>query len=186
MSAIGLYSKLYEFSERGNVIVFDDCDSVLLDDLSLNILKAALDSSKKRTISWNTDSRMLRQEGVPDKFEFRAGAIFITNIKFENVRSKKLQDHLAALESRCHYIDLQMDTDREKVLRIKQITEDGMLETYDFENDEKTEIVDYIVENRAKMRELSLRTVLKVADLRKSFPMSWRQMAEVTVQKRMH
>ena len=186
MSAIGLYSKLYEFSERGNVIVFDDCDSVLLDDLSLNILKAALDSSKKRTISWNTDSRMLRQEGVPDKFEFRAGAIFITNIKFENVRSKKLQDHLAALESRCHYIDLQMDTDREKVLRIQQITEDGMLETYDFENDEKTEIVDYIIENRAKMRELSLRTVLKVADLRKSFPMSWKQMAEVTVQKRMH
>ena len=186
MSAIGLYRKLYEFSERGNVIVFDDCDSVLLDDLSLNILKAALDSSKKRTISWNTDSRMLRQEGVPDKFEFRAGAIFITNIKFENVRSKKLQDHLAALESRCHYIDLQMDTDREKVLRIKQITEDGMLETYDFENNEKEEIVDYIIENRAKMRELSLRTVLKVADLRKSFPMSWKQMAEVTVQKRMH
>jgi hypothetical protein len=186
MSALGLYSKLYEFSERGNVVVFDDCDSVLLDDLSLNILKAALDSSKKRTIAWNTDSRMLRQEGVPDRFEFKAGAIFITNIKFENVRSKKLQDHLAALESRCHYIDLQMDTDREKVLRIKQITEDGMLETYDFENNEKEEIVDYIVENRAKMRELSLRTVLKVADLRKSFPMSWKQMAEVTVQKRMH
>ena len=46
MSAIGLYSKLYEYSEKGNVIVFDDCDSVLLDDLSLNILKAALDSSK--------------------------------------------------------------------------------------------------------------------------------------------
>ena len=184
MSAIGLYSKLYEFSERGNVVVFDDCDSVLLDDLSLNILKAALDSSKKRTISWNTDSRMLRQEGVPDRFEFKAGAIFITNIKFENVRSKKLQDHLAALESRCHYIDLQMDTDREKVLRIKQITQDGMLETYDFENNEETEVVDYIVENRAKMRELSLRTVLKVADLRKSFPMTWKQMAEVTVMRR--
>ena len=186
MSALGLYSKLYEFSDRGNVVVFDDCDSVLLDDLSLNILKAALDSSKKRTIAWNTDSRLLRQEGVPDRFEFKAGAIFITNIKFENVRSKKLQDHLAALESRCHYIDLQMDTDREKVLRIKQITQDGMLETYDFENGEETEVVDYIVENRAKMRELSLRTVLKVADLRKSFPMSWKQMAEVTVQKRMH
>ena len=184
MSAIGLYSKLYEFSERGNVVVFDDCDSVLLDDLSLNILKAALDSSKKRMISWNTDSRLLRQEGIPDRFEFRAGAIFITNIKFENVRSKKLQDHLAALESRCHYIDLQMDTDREKVLRIRQITQDGMLETYDFENNEETEIVDYIVDNRAKMRELSLRTVLKVADLRKSFPMTWKQMAEVTVMRR--
>jgi len=184
MSAIGLYAKLYEYSEKGNVIVFDDCDSVLLDDLSLNILKAALDSSKKRTISWNTDSRMLRQEGVPDRFEFKAGAIFITNIKFENVRSKKLQDHLGALESRCHYIDLQMDTDREKVLRIKQIVQDGMLDSYEFEDIQRDEVVDYIIENRAKMRELSLRTVLKVADLRKSFPTNWKSMAEVTVMKR--
>jgi len=184
MSAIGLYSKLYEFSEKGNVIVFDDCDSVLLDDLSLNILKAALDSSKKRTISWNTDSRMLRQEGVPDRFEFKAGAIFITNIKFENVRSKKLQDHLAALESRCHYVDLQMDTDREKCLRIKQIVQDGMLDSYEFEDVQRDEVVDFVMENRSKMRELSLRTVLKVADLRKSFTTNWKAMAEVTVMKR--
>ena len=184
MSAIGLYSKLYEFSAEKNVIVFDDCDSVLLDDLSLNILKAALDSSKKRTISWNTDSRLLRSEGIPDRFEFKAGAIFITNIKFENVRSKKLQDHLAALESRCHYIDLQMDTDREKVLRIKQIVSDGMLDCYELADIAKDEVVDFVANNRAKLRELSLRTVLKVADLRKSFPTNWMSMAEVTVMKR--
>jgi len=184
MSAIGLYTKLYQYSEKGNVIVFDDCDSVLLDDLSLNILKAALDSSKKRTISWNTDSRILRNEGVPDKFEFKAGAIFITNIKFENVRSKKLQDHLAALESRCHYVDLQMDTDREKCLRIKQIVQDGMLDSYEFEDIQRDEVVDFVMENRMKMRELSLRTVLKVADLRKSFVNNWKAMAEVTVMKR--
>ena len=184
MSAIGLYAKLYEYSAEKNIIVFDDCDSVLLDDLSLNILKAALDSSKKRTISWNTDSRVLRSEGIPDRFEFKAGAIFITNIKFENVRSKKLQDHLAALESRCHYIDLQMDTDREKVLRIKQIVADGMLDHYELADIAKDEVVDFVQTNRAKLRELSLRTVLKVADLRKSFPANWMSMAEVTVMKR--
>jgi DNA-binding NarL/FixJ family response regulator len=184
MSAVGLYAKLYEYSEKGNVIVFDDCDSVLLDDLSLNILKAALDTSKKRTISWNTDSRLLRSEGVPDKFEFKAGAIFITNIKFENVRSKKLQDHLAALESRCHYIDLQMDTDREKVLRIKQIVADGMLDSYEFEQIQKDEVIEFIMESKSKLRELSLRTVLKTADLRKSFPSTWKSMAEVTIMKR--
>jgi len=184
MSAIGLYSKLYEYSEKGNVIVFDDCDSVLLDDLSLNILKAALDSSSKRTISWNTDSRILRSEGIPDRFEFKAGAIFITNIKFENVRSKKLQDHLAALESRCHYIDLQMDTTREKCLRIKQIVTDGMLDSYEFEDIQRDEVVDFVIENQNRMRELSLRTVLKIADLRKSFATNWKAMAEVTVMKR--
>ena len=184
MSAIGLYAKLYELSGEKNVVVFDDCDSVLLDDLSLNILKAALDSSKKRTISWNTDSRLLRSEGIPDRFEFKGGAIFITNIKFENVRSKKLQDHLAALESRCHYIDLQMDTDREKILRIRQIVTDGMLDSYEFEDVVKDEVVQFIDDNKAKLRELSLRTVLKVADLRKSFPTNWQAMSEVTVMKR--
>ena len=184
MSAIGLYSKLYEFSQRGNVLVFDDCDSVLLDELSLNILKAALDSSKKRTISWNTDSRVLRSEGIPNSFEFCGSAIFITNIKFEHVRSKKLRDHLDALESRCHYLDLTIDTTREKILRIKQIVGDGMLDGYDLDDAAKQEVVQFIESNKDKMRELSLRMVIKVADLRAAMPDKWMNVAALTCMKR--
>ena len=58
MSAIGLYQKLFKFSSPGHILVLDDCDSILFDDVALNILKAALDSSKKRYISWNTESRV--------------------------------------------------------------------------------------------------------------------------------
>ena len=184
MSSIGLYAKLYEYSQSGNVVVFDDCDSILMEDLSLNILKGALDSSNRRFISWNTDSRILRSEGIPDRFEFCAGAIFITNIKFEHVRSKKLRDHLDALESRCHYIDLQMDTTREKLLRIKQIVGDGMLDKYEFHDAVKAEIVDFITDNADKLRELSLRMVLKIADLKKSFPLNYQAMARTTCFRR--
>ena len=74
-----------------NVLVFDDCDSILLDDLSLNILKAAFDSRKLEEYV-GTQIRMLRREGVPDTFEFAEPVIFITNIKFDNVKSKKLRD----------------------------------------------------------------------------------------------
>lgn len=185
MSAIGLYKKLYEFSDRKSILVFDDCDSVLLDDLSLNILKAALDSSKKRTIHWNTDSRVLRSEGVPNSFEFSGGCIFITNIKFENVKSKKLKDHLEALESRCHYLDLTIDTEREKVLRIRQvIAECGMLKDYEFEAGAEQELLEFIDTNKRRLRELSLRMVLKLADLRKSMPQRWQAVAEVTCMRR--
>jgi len=184
MSSLGLYAKLFQFKDKGNVVVFDDCDSVFFDDLSLNILKAALDSSKRRWISWNTDSRLLRTEGIPDRFEFSAGAVFITNIKFEHVRSKKLRDHLDALESRCHYIDLQMDTTREKILRIRQIVGDGMLQEYEFEEHEKREIVDFVADNADRIRELSLRMVLKIADLRKSFPDAWQSVARTTCMRR--
>lgn len=180
MSAIGLYQKLYEFSDPKSILVFDDCDTVLLDDLSLNILKAALDSSKKRTINWNTDSRVLRSEGLPNSFEFKGGAIFITNIKFDNVKSKKLRDHLEALESRCHYLDLTIDTEREKILRIKQIVGDGMLAEYNFTDEEQQEIVQFIDDNKKRMRELSLRMVLKVADLKKSMPTRWQRVAELS------
>ena len=185
MSAIGLYKKLYEFSDRKSILVFDDCDSVLLDDLSLNILKAALDSSQKRTIHWNTDSRLLRQEGVPNSFEFKGGCIFITNIKFDHVKSKKLRDHLEAIESRCHYLDLTIDTEREKILRIKQVVNDhGMLDGYDFDDATKAEVVKFIELYKSRLRELSLRMVLKVADLRKSMPSNWQSVAEVTCMKR--
>ena len=185
MSALGLYAKLYEFSDKGNVVVFDDCDSILMEDLSLNILKGALDSSERRFIAWNTDSRLLRSEGIPDRFEFKGAAIFITNIKFEHVKSKRLRDHLDALESRCHYIDLQMDTNREKILRIKQVVnEAGMLDRFDFDQIQKDEIVQFVVDNQDKLRELSLRMVLKLADLRKSFPKNWIAMSKTTCMKR--
>jgi hypothetical protein len=184
MSAIGLYCKLYKMADKDNVIVFDDCDSIFSDELSLNILKAALDSKKKRTIHWNTDSYKLRNEGVPDSFNFEGSAIFITNLKFDNVKSAKMRDHLTALESRCHYIDLAIDTDREKLLRIKQITKDGMLDTYALEDGVEQEIVDFIDINKGRLRELSLRTVLKVADLAKAFPQKWEAMAENTVMRR--
>jgi predicted AAA+ superfamily ATPase len=184
MSSLGLYAKLYQHSQDNHVVVFDDCDGILLDDLSLNILKSALDTGERRWISWNTDSRLLRSESIPDRFEFRGAVIFITNIKFQHVRSKKLKDHLAAIESRCHYIDLEMDTIREKILRIKQIVADGMLDKYNFTEEVKNEVVNFVIDNAAKMREISLRTVLKMADLRKVFPNSWMKMSETTLMVR--
>lgn len=184
MSALGLYAKLFAYKDAKSILVFDDCDSVLLDDLSLNILKAALDSGSKRMIHWNTDSRLLSQEGIPNSFEFQGGAIFITNIKFENVRSKKLRDHLEALESRCHYLDLTIDTEREKLLRIKQVVRDAdMLAAYDMSDEAKAEVVDFIIDNSKKMRELSLRMVLKVADIRVSMPAKWKSVVQVTCMK---
>ena len=183
MSPIGLYCKLFKMSEAGNVVVFDDCDSIFQEELSLNILKAALDSKKSRWIHWNTDSFKLRNEGVPDKFKFDASAIFITNLKFDKVKGK-LREHLEALESRCHYMDLTIDTERDKMLRIRQVIEDGMLDVYTLGDDVKEDIIDFVDINKSRLRELSLRSVLKVADLAVSFPDRWQDFAENTVMRR--
>ena len=72
---LGLYRTLYE--NKDGVLVFDDCDSVLKDPLSLNLLKGALDSYSKRIISWKSD-RM--DEDLPSVFEFKGRVVFISNL----------------------------------------------------------------------------------------------------------
>lgn len=188
MTALGLYAQLYKYSDEKNVLVFDDCDSVLMDDLALNILKAALDSGKRRRIFWNSDSSLLRREGIPDNFEFKGSVIFITNLNFGSIKSKKLQDHLDALQSRCHYLDLTINTERDKMLRIKQVHRDaskmdveGLFAGYGFENGEDGQILDFMWTNRDKLREVSLRMALKIADLVKISRDRWQMLAQNTV-----
>jgi len=180
---IGLYQLLYDYSGDGSVLVLDDCDSVLYDELSLNLLKAALDSSPKRTLSWRSESRALANNGVPDSFEFKGSIIFITNVKFERTRGK-LKDHLDAIMSRCHYLDLTLDTMRDKFLRCKQIVADGMLNSYKFSEHEQKDLMEYIYTNKNRLREMSLRMVLKIADLRKMNANKWKSYAESTCMKR--
>ena len=181
---IGLYQTLYKYSDANSVVVFDDCDSILLDDVALNLLKGALDSGKKRVISWLSESSALRREGIPDRFEFKGSVIFITNLKFDKMKSQKLRDHLDALQSRCHYLDLTLDTMRDKLLRIKQIAKDGVLfADYDFNEYAQDDIIDFMHVNKDRLREVSLRMALKIADLRKSFPNNWKRMSETTCMK---
>jgi len=183
-TAIGLYQALYKYSDPNCVVVFDDCDSILLDDVCLNLLKGALDSGKKRKISWIAESRILRDEGIPNSFEFKGSVIFITNLKFDKMKSQKLRDHLDALQSRCHYLDLTLDTMRDKILRIRQIARSGELfadlELGDIAQDE---IIEFMNVNKNSLREMSLRMAIKIGQLYKSFPTKWVALAQSTCMK---
>ena len=184
MSGIGLFAKLYKFSDTKNVLVFDDCD-IWEDQDAINVLKGALDSGKTRRISWNKDSRILREEGIPNSFNFNGSIIFITNKSFDNKKASKMQPHLDALQSRCHFLDLTVDSERDKMLRIKQVHRDadgGLFADYDFTQEQTDEIMNFIWDNHNKLREVSLRMCLKVADLVK-ISANWRELAKATCMK---
>lgn len=185
MSAIGLYSTLYKYSDSKSIVVLDDCDTILFNEDALNILKAALDSGKKRKISWNSDSNFLRREGVPGEFEFNGSVIFITNLKFDSTRQTKIKDHLEAILSRCHYLDLTLDTTRDKLLRIKQIArEGGLFDSKGLTKIQEQEIIEFMYENQDRLREISLRMAQKIADLRNMNKDRWKTLTESTCMKR--
>ena len=74
---------------------------------------------------------------------------------------------------------------REKVLRCKQIVADGMLNEYQFTQEEQDDLMNFMFDNKEKMREISLRMVTKLADLKKSFgDEKWKRTAEVTCMRR--
>ena len=176
-----LYTALYKHSGEGHVLVFDDCDMLLQDDLSLNLLKAALDSGTKRRVFWSSESHTLRREGIPNAFDFEGAVIFITNLKFDNVRSKKLKDHLEALQSRCHYLDLTLDTMHDKLLRVRQIAETGELfNDYNLSDKQGNEIITFMQTHKNDLREMSLRMALKIADLRTISEKRWKLLAKNT------
>ena len=81
-------------------------------------------------------------------------------------------------------MDLTIDSERDKMLRIRQVVQDGMLNAYKLPDLVKQDIVEFCDDNKGRLRELSLRSVLKVADLAVAFPDNWEAYAENTVMRR--
>jgi hypothetical protein len=182
--ATGLYKTLYNYREAGQVIVFDDSDSIFYDDVALNLLKAVCDTTEKRRVSWLTEGVMIDEESgerLPRGFEFNGTIVFITNLDFDALidRGHKLAPHLQALMSRAHYIDLAMKTRRDYVVRIKQVLDQGLLKKSGLTPAQERDVVDFIEANTDKLRELSLRMALKLGAIRKIGD-TWMKVAKVT------
>lgn len=180
----GLFKKLWQYRHPGNVLVFDDADSIFFDDNSLNLLKAACDSTEKRTISYLSESQMEDEDGgtIPRTFRFDGTVIFITNFDMDEAidRGHRLEEHFKALISRAHYVDMAMKSHRDYLVRIRQVVGDGMLRDQGFTPDEQADVMRFIDKHKNDLRELSLRMVIKVASIRRSNPSKFESMARIT------
>lgn len=183
----GLFKLLYQHRARGQVVVFDDADSIFYDDTSINLLKAACDTTDRRRISYISEAVLVDEETaerLPKSFDFEGTVIFITNCDFDSMidRGHKLAPHLAAIVSRSHYVDLAMRTKRDYIVRIRQVIKQGLLADRGLSDTEQHEVAQYVEDNQDKLRELSLRMALKVASIRRKGG-NWQKVARVTCMK---
>ena len=179
----GLVKTLYRLRHPGCVIVFDDADSIFFDDNSLTILKAVCDTTEKRRVHYLAEGSLIDEESaerIPKIFDFDGTVIFITNYDFDSMiqRNHKLSAHFQALVSRSHYIDLSMKSRRDYLVRIRQMICKGLLSYLSPE--EQVDVYDFIESNHHRLRELSLRMAIKLANIRKDNGIDWKQIANVT------
>lgn len=189
-TAAGLYHALFHARKNG-IIVLDDCDTVFDDEQTLNILKAALDSTQKRVISWRKRSSWIvdvheddidaESDELPRSFEFKGGLILLTNIDFQAKMDSgnKSSAHFKALMSRSLFLDLTMNTEREVMIRIKTIFTQVMAPSLGLSKTETKEIMSFVAQNAGRMIDLSLRLMVLVTDIFR-LGGDWKTMVETT------
>jgi len=180
----GLYKLLYQYRNAGQVLVFDDADTIFYDDNSLNLLKAVCDTTERRVVSYLAETNMVDEESaerIPRSFAFEGTIVFITNLDFDSLieRGHKLAPHLQALVSRSHYIDLAMKTRRDYMVRIRQVISAGMLKAQGLTPSQEKEVLDFLNAKQDRLREMSLRMALKIGALVKMGG-NWQKLAAVT------
>ena len=181
----GLFKLLHQFRHEGNVIVFDDADAIFNDESSLNMLKAVCDTTERRKVSYMSEHVLIDEETderIPKTFQFDGTIIFVTNYDFDQMIEKdhKLTPHLKALISRAHYVDLKLKTKQDYLIRIRDVIEHGLLDHKCRDDYEAQDVVQFIEEHADTLRELSLRTAIKLADIRRGDTPNWAAIARIT------
>jgi hypothetical protein len=186
-SAIGLYFALYEHSKPGDVLVLDDLDAIFSDQEALNLLKGALDTGRPREITWMTNSSFLKENEIPRSFIFEGSVVFVSNLDFDKIVEKatKLSPHFAALISRCVYLDLGIHEQEEIMVRIKQVVEGtNIMSTLGVSKEYAGDILSWMDAHTGKLRNISIRTIIQLANFIRTDPTNWKSLAEVTMVRR--
>ncbi|AXF41382.1 hypothetical protein SHAb15599_00012 [Acinetobacter phage SH-Ab 15599] len=186
VTPLQLFVKLYENKDPGHILLIDDVN-LWGEENSIELLKAALDTGSKRSVTWASTASWLKEQKIPESFEYEGSVCFITNVDFDRAiaRNTSASVHLKALISRANYLDLKVHSNKEILIRVKQIVRDSsILQSNGLSEADGKEMLQWMEDNIEKLRELSLRTVLKIASYMNTNRTDWTEIAEVMLLKK--
>jgi hypothetical protein len=165
-TAKGLFRLLWE--NKDGVLVFDDCDSVLKDPVSLSLLKSALDSYSRRVITWRAD---FKDDEIPNSFLFTGRVVFISNMNTLQL------DQAIVTRSLC--VDLSMTTEQ-KVERMQHLIANVEFMP-EYTQEHKADAMQLIARVQDTIKELSLRTLIQCVKIRTASTRNWAELAEYAI-----
>lgn len=185
LSAVNLYKLMYRYSGPNDIILLDDADSIFDDEDALNLMKGGLDTTAVRKISWLSESAALKAEDIPTSFIYEGAMIFITNKDFQSIvdfGKSKMAPHFSALMSRSIYLDLKLHTVEDLLAwTCHMVEKNHILVQKGLDRGQEQEAIEWLRKNVNNVRELSIRTLLKLGDFMKTDATNWESFANVTL-----
>jgi Cdc6-like AAA superfamily ATPase len=165
-----LYNTLYRNLDK--VIILDDCDSVLSCDTGLNVLKAVLDTTPIRTVSWNTNSSLIEAP----QFDFTGQIIFISNKD-----PKEANRHLGALRTRVLTVNIAGTPEQMRdrcILLMPKISSTPTPQGHPpLTRAQQESLCQFIRDNYTKIPGLSLRYAVNLVSVYRFRPSRWQELA---------
>jgi len=170
LSPLQLYHLLYNNKE--DILVFDDCYSLIRDKNSFSVLAQALWSVfGDRVVSWHTTSKKLE---APQKFRFEGGIILILNKIPDN-------EEIRALVSRG--LKLKLDFTYDELLKL--MYEIAKTPHDRLSKEERFEVVDFIKENTKSSYDINLRVQDKIESF-KLYGENWKKLGFKLLEQECH
>lgn len=188
ISPINLYMLAYKNRFPSDIIVLDDADSIFLNEDALNIFKVLCDTSEVRRVSYMKEANVLKENDIPSTFTFGGGIMFVSNLDFQKYvdeNNSKLAKHMEALMSRSMYLDLKLHSRQEVLTWIAYLAtmEDGIFSQHNILGWAAQDTIEYLRNNLMNLREISIRTLLKLINIMKTSGENWKESANILLLK---
>jgi len=157
-----LYVLLYLMRKHGKYVILDDCDGIIADETGLNLLKGATDPTY-RWVGWSSTKELRNPtngKSLPSSFEFNGTVI---------VRSRSAPFSLNLESREDQYAQIFHMIVEKDYLAADVNTE--------IKNEQKVELLKFLLENLDIPRRLDLRLPQHIARAMKAKPNNWQRQA---------
>ena len=164
ITPVKLFATLYLFRAKGQILILDDCDNIFANEIGVNILKAATDTTQN-TISY-ISNHQIRISGVNvQDFKFEGSVIICTNIDLSRGRGRQAE-HMKAVDSRSTKITFGIESLDQKfaqLMNVVLITDYLKEKELKLSDEQIYMMLDYIRVNLLNIKSLDLRLPEKIA-----------------------
>lgn len=186
VTAAAMFCLLYTAKEKGQIIVFDDTDIINKSSQEraaiLDMFKAATEPTLgERILGWHraSQNQLMIDNNVPTQYDFQGTIVWITNDSIEDMR-RITKGHWNAIASRFTQIEAWFEDHQKIAYTLHLIDEVDMLGTNCTVKKDGwpsaiiNDTVEYMNENYRRLKDITPRTAIKIADIRSTYPDQWK------------